>query len=227
MRFAAVPLLALAATSAQAVVYSVVIFGGNFNNGDVSIQPGDSVFWTWTGAAHSVTQGTDCKPAQGGFDSGSRNFGTYQQTFNAPGIYNFFSRNGCMRHTVRVGNSNVNDPNTSGGGTTSSSSSSSGSGSSSSNSNSSASSSNSSSGSSSATPSSSGSDASPTSSGSDPAATSDGSSPSGSNNGKKDSGSSASSKSKSGGNGSTAVSAGAVAPIAVAGAALLAVHALF
>lgn len=53
----------------------------------VSIQPGDTVKWTWKGSHHSVTAGTPDNHT-GLFDSGIQSGGfTFSYTFNNPGTY--------------------------------------------------------------------------------------------------------------------------------------------
>lgn len=60
----------------------------------VSIQPGDTVKWTWKSSHHSVTSG---QPGQstGLFDSGIQNNGfTFSYTFDTPGSFNYY----CLPH---------------------------------------------------------------------------------------------------------------------------------
>src|SRR6266545_687748 len=60
---------------------------------DSSITAGDTVTWQWVGSApHTVTQCdptfTTC-PTVGGFDSGIMSSGTFSQTFNTPGSFEY------------------------------------------------------------------------------------------------------------------------------------------
>ena len=67
---------------------------------DTNITAGDTVTWQWVGSAsHTVTQCdltfTTC-PQVGGFDSGTLTSGTFSQTFNTPGSFEYR----CNIHTT-------------------------------------------------------------------------------------------------------------------------------
>jgi len=67
---------------------------------DSNITAGDTVMWQWVGSAsHTVTQCdstfTTCPPV-GGFDSGTMTSGTFSQTFNTPGSFEYR----CNVHTT-------------------------------------------------------------------------------------------------------------------------------
>ena len=65
----------------------------------VTIQPGDTVMWTWKGSDHSVTSGTPGNPS-GLFDSGIHNVGfTFSFTFSDPGTFNYY----CLPHGACCG----------------------------------------------------------------------------------------------------------------------------
>jgi len=73
----------------------------SFSNGvcDKNVTVGDTVMWQWMGSApHTVTQCdstfTTCPPP-GGFDSGTMTSGTFSQTFNTPGSFEYR----CNIHT--------------------------------------------------------------------------------------------------------------------------------
>jgi len=72
----------------------------SYGNGDLTINAGDTVVWTWMTMTHSVTSGT-CSPgggyygsscsADGNFDSGDRSAGaTFSVVFNTPGSYPYY-----------------------------------------------------------------------------------------------------------------------------------------
>ena len=75
---------------------------------DTNITAGDTVMWQWMGnAPHTVTQCdqtfTTCPPV-GGFDSGTMTIGTFSQTFNTPGAFEYH----CNIHpTLMRGRVNV------------------------------------------------------------------------------------------------------------------------
>ena len=69
---------------------------------ETNISVGDTVTWQWAGSApHTVTQCdasfTTCPPA-GGFDSGSMTSGTFSQTFNSVGSFEYR----CNIHTTEM-----------------------------------------------------------------------------------------------------------------------------
>jgi plastocyanin len=69
---------------------------------DTNINVGDTVMWQWVGnAPHTVTQCdptfTTCPPP-GGFDSGTMTSGSFPQTFNTPGSFEYQ----CNIHTVQM-----------------------------------------------------------------------------------------------------------------------------
>jgi plastocyanin len=71
---------------------------------DTNITAGDTVMWQWVGSAqHSVTQCGDqtfttCPPLGGGFDSGFMTSGTFSQTFNTAGSFEYR----CNIHTTQM-----------------------------------------------------------------------------------------------------------------------------
>jgi plastocyanin len=70
-----------------------------FDPGFVSIQPGDTVTWTWKSNDHSVTSGTPGAPT-GLFDSGIKNSGaTFSRTFTDPGTISYY----CLPHGACCG----------------------------------------------------------------------------------------------------------------------------
>jgi len=83
--------------SATAATYKVDVAPGGaliFSPQAVSIQPGDTVMWTWDRSGHTVTSGVP-GGSTGLFDSGIRNNGfTFSFTFSDPGTYNYF----CTPH---------------------------------------------------------------------------------------------------------------------------------
>ena len=69
---------------------------------DTNISVGDTVMWQWVGSApHTVTQCdptfTTCPPPAG-FDSGTMTSGTFSQTFNTPGSFEYQ----CNIHTSQM-----------------------------------------------------------------------------------------------------------------------------
>ena len=69
---------------------------------DTNINAGDTVMWQWVGSApHTVTQCgptfTPCPPP-GGFDSGIMTSGSFSQTFNTPGSFEYQ----CNIHTSQM-----------------------------------------------------------------------------------------------------------------------------
>jgi plastocyanin len=70
-----------------------------FSPVSVSIQPGDTVMWTWKRSDHSVTSGSPGVP-NGLFDSGIQNSGfTFSFTFPNPGTFKYF----CQPHGACCG----------------------------------------------------------------------------------------------------------------------------
>lgn len=87
---------ALSRTAIAATVNVDVGPGGSivFEPFSVSIQPGDTVMWSWKSNHHTVTAGTPGAPT-GLFDSGIRNLGsTFSFTFTNPGTFNYY----CLPH---------------------------------------------------------------------------------------------------------------------------------
>jgi plastocyanin len=87
---------------ASATTFNVDVAPGGslvFDPGFVSIQPGDTVTWTWKGSDHSVTSGTPGAPT-GLFDSGIKNSGaTFSHTFTDPGTIAYY----CVPHGACCG----------------------------------------------------------------------------------------------------------------------------
>jgi plastocyanin len=46
--------------ASSGTVHEVQQIGLTFQPADISVQPGDTVRWTWTGGGHTVTSGSDC-----------------------------------------------------------------------------------------------------------------------------------------------------------------------
>src|SRR5262249_45313736 len=98
-RFAAVvaiivPLLALCPTAASAATVTVTVTGNGysffFSPSSVTIQPGDTVRWTWDSSGHSSTSGTPGAP-DGLWDSGILNQGAmFTHTFNSAGSFPYY-----------------------------------------------------------------------------------------------------------------------------------------
>ncbi len=67
-----------------------------FVPGDVTINPGDTVVWTWRGNFHSVTSGDPGTGVQSGlFNTNVHNSGfTFSFTFPDPGTFSYF----CIPH---------------------------------------------------------------------------------------------------------------------------------
>ncbi|MBA2434879.1 MAG: hypothetical protein H0V54_07330, partial [Chthoniobacterales bacterium] len=87
---------ALSRTAIAATVNVDVGPGGSivFEPFSVSIQPGDTVMWSWKSNHHTVTAGTPGAPT-GLFDSGIQNLGsTFSFTFTNPGTFNYY----CTPH---------------------------------------------------------------------------------------------------------------------------------
>ena len=78
----------------QTVTVTVGNGGFFFSPSSVTIQPGDTVQWTWSSSGHSSTSGTPGSP-DGIWDSGVQNQGfTFTHTFNTPGSFPYY----CTPH---------------------------------------------------------------------------------------------------------------------------------
>jgi plastocyanin len=88
--------------TAMATTFTVEVGPGGaliFDPGFVSIQPGDTVTWTWKSNDHSATSGTPGAPT-GLFDSGIKNTGaTFSHTFTDPGTISYY----CVPHGACCG----------------------------------------------------------------------------------------------------------------------------
>ena len=99
-RAAATLLLLLTAATSRAATVNVDVDPANafhqFVPGDVTINPGDTVVWTWRGDFHSVTSGDPGSGVQSGlFNTNVHNSGfTFSFTFPDPGTYSYF----CIPH---------------------------------------------------------------------------------------------------------------------------------
>lgn len=94
-------LLVSAGWAAAATINVTVAPGGAliFSPNIVTIQPGDTVKWTWQDAHHTVTSGIPGVPT-GEFDSGIQNSGsTFSFTFSDPGTFKYF----CEPHGLCCG----------------------------------------------------------------------------------------------------------------------------
>jgi plastocyanin len=90
------PFLAFFPTVASAATVTVMVGNGGFffSPSSVTIQPGDTVQWTWSSSGHSSTSGTPGSPS-GFWDSGLRNQGQmFSQTFNTAGSFPYY----CTPH---------------------------------------------------------------------------------------------------------------------------------
>jgi plastocyanin len=88
----------LLATSGTATAATVQVDVGGaspvFDPSDVTIQPGDTVEWTWASDIHSVTSGSN-GTSNGLFDSGSHKYPfTFSYTFQNAGTFPYF----CIVH---------------------------------------------------------------------------------------------------------------------------------
>ena len=88
----------LLATSGTATAATVQVDVGGaspvFDPSDVTIQPGDTVEWTWASDIHSVTSGSN-GTSNGLFDSGSHKYPfTFSYTFQNAGTFPYF----CIPH---------------------------------------------------------------------------------------------------------------------------------
>ncbi len=93
--------LALCPRPADAVSMTVTVGDGGFFffPPSVTIDPGDTVTWTWSGSGHSSTSGTPGQPS-GFWDSGVRSQGaTFSHTFPAAGSFPYF----CSPHGACCG----------------------------------------------------------------------------------------------------------------------------
>jgi plastocyanin len=98
----------LGASVASATTFTVTVGDGGFifSPDSVTIQPGDTVQWTWSSTGHSSTSGSPGAPS-GFWDSGVLNQGaTFSQTFNTVGRFPYYCtpHGGCcgMVGTVTV-----------------------------------------------------------------------------------------------------------------------------
>ena len=94
-------LLVLGPSLASATTFTVMVGNGGFNftPASVTIQPGDTVQWTWSAGGHSSTSGSPGSP-NGIWDSGVRNQGaTFSHTFNTVGEFPYF----CTPHGACCG----------------------------------------------------------------------------------------------------------------------------
>src|SRR5437588_8437583 len=81
------PLLAFCPTVTSGATVTVTVGDGGFffSPSSVTIQPGDTVRWSWSSAGHSSTSGTPGSP-NGLWDSGILNQGAnFSHTFNTAG----------------------------------------------------------------------------------------------------------------------------------------------
>jgi plastocyanin len=103
-------LLVLGPSLASATTFTVAVgeVGFTFSPASVTIQPGDTVQWTWSASGHSSTSGSPGAPS-GIWDSGILNQGaTFSHTFNTVGSFPYYCtpHGSCcgMRGTVTVSN---------------------------------------------------------------------------------------------------------------------------
>ena len=91
----AILLVGLGRLAAKTVSVQVAPGGElTFDPVTVSIQPGDTVMWTWKAPNHSVTSGTPAKPT-GLFDSGIHNTNfVFSHTYSDSGTFYYF----CQPH---------------------------------------------------------------------------------------------------------------------------------
>src|SRR6476660_10559094 len=99
------PLLAFHSMVASAATVTVTVnSGGSYNNpffspSSVTIQPGDTVQWTWSSSGHSSTSGTPGHPT-GLWDSTVLNEGAvFSHTFNSAGSFPYY----CTPHGALFG----------------------------------------------------------------------------------------------------------------------------
>ena len=84
----------------------------SFSPANISINPGDSVHWTWASNTHTVTSGDldTCTP-DNAFDSGIQNTGaTFDRTFNQSGVIEYFCTVHCAGAGTMVGTITVGNP---------------------------------------------------------------------------------------------------------------------
>src|SRR6266403_4923001 len=89
-------LLAFGPSVASAVTITVTVANNClcFSPSTVTIQPGDTVHWTWSSSGHSTTSGYPGMP-NGIWDSGILNHGaTFNHTFNTVGSFDYY----CTPH---------------------------------------------------------------------------------------------------------------------------------
>src|SRR5881394_2257836 len=89
-------LLELSSPLASATTFTVTVGDGGFifTPDSVTIQPGDTVQWTWSSTGHSSTSGSPGAPS-GFWDSGVLNQGaTFSHTFNTVGTFPYY----CTPH---------------------------------------------------------------------------------------------------------------------------------
>jgi plastocyanin len=93
--------LALSPSLASATTFTVTVGNGGFifTPSSVTIQPGDTVQWTWSATGHSSTSGTPGSPS-GFWDSSILNQGaTFSHTFNTVGSFPYY----CSPHGACCG----------------------------------------------------------------------------------------------------------------------------
>ncbi len=101
-------LLILGPSPASATTFTVTVGNGGvfFTPSSITIQPGDTIQWTWSSSVHSSTSGSPGSP-NGIWDSGILNQGaTFSHTFNNAGSFPYYCtpHGGCcgMIGTVTV-----------------------------------------------------------------------------------------------------------------------------
>ena len=101
-------LLVLGPSLATATTFTVTVGNGGlfFSPSSITIQPGDTIQWTWSSSVHSSTSGTPGSP-NGIWDSGILNQGaTFSHTFSTVGSFPYYCtpHGGCcgMTGTVTV-----------------------------------------------------------------------------------------------------------------------------
>ncbi|MEZ4387824.1 MAG: plastocyanin/azurin family copper-binding protein [Candidatus Krumholzibacteriia bacterium] len=101
-------LLIALAGSALAADVNVTQTGFTFDPADVTIQAGDTVIWSWSTGAHTVTSGVDLGDPDAGdlFDATLDSANpTFSFTFNDAGVFPYFCRPHVslgMTGTIRV-----------------------------------------------------------------------------------------------------------------------------
>jgi plastocyanin len=94
-------LLVLGPSLASATIFTVTVGDGGFifSPSSLTIQPGDTVKWTWSASGHSSTSGTPGSPT-GIWNSGILNqMATFTHTFNSVGSFPYF----CSPHGACCG----------------------------------------------------------------------------------------------------------------------------